>query len=86
MSDFSKPNNWEDHPEIKQDVDWRTASGKEGIAFVAEKGGAAWSIRINDFPDEPLFTLIVGGEEVLHFDDWPHFWVRPELPEMGPEG
>ena len=80
MSDFSKANNWEDHPKIKQRVDWRTGSGKDGVAFLAEREASVWTIRINDFPEEPLYTLLVDGEEILHFDDWPHFWIRPKLP------
>ena len=34
-------------------------------------------IRLNDFPDESLYTLIVNKEEVASFDDWPEQWDRP---------
>ena len=34
-------------------------------------------IRINDFPDDHLYTLIVNDREVAHFDDWPLCWTRP---------
>jgi hypothetical protein len=34
-------------------------------------------IRINDFPDEHLYTLMVNDQEVVHFDDWPLCWTRP---------
>ncbi|HEY7491100.1 MAG TPA: hypothetical protein VIH59_08340 [Candidatus Tectomicrobia bacterium] len=34
-------------------------------------------IRINDFPDEHLYTLIVNDREVVHFDNWPQYWTRP---------
>lgn len=34
-------------------------------------------IRVNDFPDEHLYTLIVNGEEVADFDDWSAPWKRP---------
>jgi hypothetical protein len=30
----------------------------------------AW-IRMNDFSDEPLYTLVVSGAEVIHYNDWP---------------
>jgi len=41
-----------------------------------------WTIRLNDFPDEPAYTLMIDIEEIIHFDDWPDFWDRPEFPEM----
>ena len=34
-------------------------------------------IRINDFPSEHLYTLIVNDREVVRFDDWPQYWTRP---------
>ena len=45
--------------------------------YVAEVDGARWTIRLGDFPDEPLYTLAIGGTEVLSFDDWPPAWTRP---------
>jgi len=33
-------------------------------------------IRVNDFPDEHLYTLIVNGVEVADFDDWSATWKR----------
>jgi hypothetical protein len=80
MSDFSKANNWADYPKVRQEIDWHTSSGKDGVVFVAEREASVWMIRINDFPEEPLYTLLIDGEEILHFDDWPNFWIQPELP------
>jgi len=78
---FDIANNWEDFPECKKDVAWQTAAkNDEHIVFIAEVESSQWGIRMNDFPDEPLYTLIVGGEERLHFDDWPKFWERPAFP------
>jgi hypothetical protein len=33
-----------------------------------------WIIRLNDFPDEPLYTLIIDDNEIRSFDDWPSCW------------
>ncbi len=45
--------------------------------FAAEFEGEKCVIRLNDFPDEHLYTLIVNGEEVVDFDDWSVKWHRP---------
>jgi hypothetical protein len=37
---------------------------------------AVLQIRLNDFPDEPLFSLIQDGQHVADFDDWPPLWRR----------
>jgi hypothetical protein len=42
-------------------------------------GGREYLLRINDFPDEPAYTLIVDGEEVREFDDRPLNWTHPTL-------
>lgn len=34
-------------------------------------------LRINDFPDEPLFSVIVAGQSVGELEDWPPAWRRP---------
>ena len=80
---FSIANDWDKHPELRISVGWRTASRRMPIVAEATVDGKPWAVRINDFPDEPLFTLIIAGVEVMHFDDWPEFWHRPELPEIG---
>lgn len=75
---FSTANNWSDHWAVQHAVPWQTAAGPSGIEFEATVSGAQWLIRMNDFPDEPLYTLLIDGAEVLHFDDWPGFWgARP---------
>jgi hypothetical protein len=38
--------------------------------------GKHWEIRINDFPEEQLFTLLVDGSEKLWFDTWPKVWLK----------
>ena len=36
-----------------------------------------WLVRINDFPSEPLYTLLVGGVATFDLDEWPGAWLRP---------
>jgi hypothetical protein len=76
-------NNWSDFPDLQRPIPWQTATGGQPhIVFEAQVDGAHWTVRVNDFPDEPLCTLLVNGREVIHFDDWPAFWgEQPALPK-----
>jgi hypothetical protein len=44
------------------------------VVFEARVGDRLWQLRQNDFPSEPSLTLLVDGEEVIHFNDWPLDW------------
>ena len=46
--------------------------------FPFERVDKDWRVRINDFPEEALFTLFVEEHEAFDFDDWPEYWDRPE--------
>ena len=73
----NKDKKWDEHPGLKQDIDWRIGPGKEGIIYVAEKGAILWKIRQNNTPGERAFSLLIDDQEIVHFDDWPSFWKRP---------
>lgn len=79
---FSLANNWADVPEVQRPVPWAKGPGREHISFRAEVDGSVWELRMNDFPDEPFHTLIIDGEEIIHFDDWPSFWLKPASPDL----
>lgn len=52
--------------------------GPDGeFPYQAEVRGRVFTIRVNDFPAEPLYTLLVDGEEVEDLEDWPPAWIRP---------
>lgn len=51
-------------------------TGKGEFPYAARVDGAAWEIRVNDFPAEALYTLIVAGREVADYDEWPPLWQR----------
>jgi hypothetical protein len=78
---LSTANDWQRHPQLSRPVPWRTASGEAHIMFEADVDGTCWSVRLNDFPDEPCHTLLIDGDEVIHFDDWPKIWIQPEFPK-----
>jgi hypothetical protein len=39
--------------------------------------GQIWDIRVNEFPDLPLYSLLIDGIDVMDFDNWPKRWSRP---------
>lgn len=41
--------------------------------------GRTLTIRVNDFPAEPLYTLIAEGDEISDLEDWPAAWHKPLL-------
>lgn len=57
-------------------VAWQR-TGTAEFPFVARVAGQSWRIRINDFPAEALYTLLIDGQAVADFDDWPAAWQRP---------
>jgi hypothetical protein len=56
-------------------------TGDSDIPYRTKVDGKTHEIRVNDFPSQPLYTLIVDGEAVEDLDDWPSAWVRPPTPQ-----
>ena len=60
----------------ERSVAWRrTASAEQ--PYEAEVDGQRWTVRVNDFPAEPLYTLLIDGARVEDLDAWPIAWERP---------
>ncbi len=38
--------------------------------------GKTWDIRVNEFPDFPLYSLLIDGVDVMDFENWPKRWDR----------
>jgi hypothetical protein len=72
-----KQDNWTDiSPAYGQlEISWQPLAPAQGKYIFHAKVGSedAW-VRMNDFPDEPLYTLIVGSREIIHFSEWPSKW------------
>ena len=49
-----------------------------GVEFIAEVNGEKCHLKMNDFPDQPLYTLTYKGRQVS-FDDAPKIWQFPEI-------
>ncbi|CAM4308939.1 hypothetical protein BIW53_03345 [Pseudoalteromonas byunsanensis] len=40
----------------------------------AELKGVTYTVRINDFPEEPMYSIICENEVIGDLDDWPSNW------------
>ncbi|AHE68107.1 hypothetical protein [Legionella oakridgensis] len=36
-----------------------------------------YKIRMNDYPDEPAYTLLKNDKPLCSFSVWPDYWERP---------
>lgn len=45
--------------------------------YRARIDGRIWTVRVNDFPAEPLYTLLVDGDAQAELDEWPDAWTKP---------
>jgi hypothetical protein len=65
---FNMVDNWSDVAGYKiAGLAWtKIPETADGCIFRAEVEDKVWMIRMNDFPDEPLYTLIVDGREIIH--------------------
>ena len=61
---------------LAEKIDWQK-SADPLRPYVATFEGEKCVIRLNDFPDEHLYTLIVNEVEIADFSDWPEQWARP---------
>lgn len=60
---------------IKLPIEW-SETGDVDFPYRTQIMNVVLQIRLNDFPDERLFSLIQDGEHVIDFDDWPPEWKR----------
>lgn len=56
-------------------VEWRTTEDPR-FPWAAEIDGQSHQVRLNDFPDEWMYSLLVKGIELGDFHDWPAAWTR----------
>ena len=58
---------------LSRDISW-APTGDEHYPWVAQIGKNLCRIRLNDFPAEQMYTLLVGNREISDFDNWPRHW------------
>ncbi len=57
-------------------IQWQRTDDGE-FPYQAIIDGQRWTIRVNDFPAEPLYMLMIDGQPALDLEDWPSVWIRP---------
>jgi hypothetical protein len=58
---------------LRRSLRWsRTADAT--APWQAAAGKATCRLRLNDFPAEPMYTLLVDGQPVGDLEDWPACW------------
>jgi sigma-B regulation protein RsbU (phosphoserine phosphatase) len=56
-------------------VRWSRTS-EPAAQWRSQVGPEIWKVRVNDFPEEHLYTLFVDDEVIGDFDEWPRQWLR----------
>lgn len=69
-----------DESNMKEPLKW-SRSGDPVMPWCTQVDQDKWAVRVNDFPDEHLYTLFVNGAEWESFDDWPPNWLRSKAEE-----
>jgi len=58
-----------------ENINWENSSDPNGFPFKATVKSKLWKLRINDFPDEPMYTLFIEDKAIITFDDRPDNWI-----------
>lgn len=66
---------------VESAVPWRRMDMGR-FRFAAEVDGVWWVLRINGFPDHPMWTLFVDGKARYDIDDHPRAWILWEAPAL----
>jgi hypothetical protein len=59
------------------DATWSRTNDPTAL-WSAQVRAETWTVRVHDFPEEHLYTLLVNDEELGSFDVWPRHWSRAE--------
>ena len=69
---------------LAKTIEWRS-TGDLTVPWSAGSGRKVYRVRLNDFPDQWMYSLIVDETELGDFHDWPDTWKRaPQKPPARP--
>lgn len=58
---------------FSHEVEWHETTDAY-FPYESIVNGKLWRLRLNDFPDEQLFTLFINDKKKFDFDDHPVNW------------
>jgi hypothetical protein len=61
---------------LKMDLKWFRTEDRSATLWRSEAAGEIWMVRVSDFPEESLYTLLINDQEAGSFDEWPSRWIR----------
>lgn len=67
---------------LSRSISWKTTGDAE-FPYSSTIEGQNVRIRLNDFPADSLYTLLVAGTE-LDFNDWPSSWAKTAVKKTNP--
>ena len=67
---------------INQKALWKETNNPK-YPFEANIKGKHWRLRINDFPEQHLYTFFVNDLEIFDIDDPPPTWIIPKSEKRG---
>jgi len=69
---------WSQHPELLRKIVFRKAN-KHPIWCIANVDGSVWKITLNNYPDDPAYTIFVDDKPIMSFNNWPNeIWTIEE--------
>ena len=61
---------------FNEQVEWKKNVDKNTdiFSYKDEINDHIWKLRVNNFPEEPMYTLFIDNKAVLTFDNMPENW------------
>ncbi len=61
---------------FEKQIKWEQNNDPDNIDFPYKKeiNNLVWKIKLNNFPEEPMYTLYIDNKAILTFDDMPTTW------------
>jgi hypothetical protein len=59
---------------LKTKLIWKKHPENNRFFYIEDRANTIILLRINNFPEEPLYTII-NGSDIIDLDDIPSYWI-----------